>query len=100
MGSTAAEINSATVDSRFSVTEDVKDMGGVTTETFTEPTLNLGQTTYGPATDPPGKYYSAQTLALVDAAATIDLTSLPGLQAAIDATGLKGDQSLRTIRRR
>lgn len=89
MGTTAAEINSALVDSRISVTEDVKDMAGVTTETFNQPTLNLGQSTYNPTSDPPGKYYSAQTLALVAGAATIDLTNLPGLQAAIDATGLK-----------
>ena len=44
MGTSAAEINQASFNSQLAVTEDIKDMAGVTTETFAEPTLNAGPT--------------------------------------------------------
>lgn len=90
MGATAAEISSAKIQSSFSVTETLKDaVGAGTTTTVTSTALNPAQTEYTLTSDPPGKYYSSDTLALVAGAATIDLTSLPGLQATIDGTGLK-----------
>ena len=89
MGSTPSEINVARLDIQLAVVDDLKDVGASTDKTFTHTTYNLGQTTYNPSSEPPGKHYSAQVIALVAGVATIDLTSLPGLQETIDATGLR-----------
>lgn len=89
MGTAAAEINSAQITSRITMQEKFKDAAAATDALVTTPTYDLGAFSYTPSSDPPGKYYSGQVLALVAGAATIDLTSLPGLQAVIDATGLK-----------
>jgi len=89
MGSSAAEISSARVLNNLAVTDELKDVGSGTGQTHTHDDLDSAAFSFTASSDPPGKYYSAQTLALVAGVATIDLTSLPGLQAAIDGTGLK-----------
>ncbi len=89
MGTSAALISSATLLSTLSVIEALQDVAGAEGETVPSDSLNPTQSTYTPTSSPPGKYYSSQSLALVAGAATINLTALPGLQAAIDGTGLK-----------
>ena len=89
MGISAAEINSAVMLNTLSVIEDLEDVSGASGKQVTSDALNPAQTTYNPTSSPPGKYYSSQTLSLVAGVATIDLTALPGLQAAIDGSGLK-----------
>lgn len=89
MGTSAAQIDTAVLLNQLLVKEDLQDVAGASGKQVMSDALNPGSTTFTPGSDPPGKYYSSQTLALVAAAATIDLTNLPGLQAAIDGTGLK-----------
>lgn len=90
MASLPAQVSAATCMSQWSVVESLQGVAGASGGTVTSTALNPGQQAYSQTGSPPVKYYWSKTIALVAAAATIDLTALAGgLQGDIDASGLK-----------
>lgn len=89
MGTLAAEVNQVRISSSWTPTLDLKGDDSASGQSVSATALNPAQNTYTQTSTVPAKYYSGQTLALVAGVKTIDLTALPGLQAAINGTGLK-----------
>jgi len=83
-----SEISTLRITAQMTIEDTLKGLVGGD-KAFSRP--NVGsQTTYNGSSDPPGVYVSVQSLALVAAAATIDLTALAGgSQDTIDGTGKK-----------
>lgn len=88
---TAAEVVSARVQNIWSVNVKLKDAPAAKDQTVNTNELNPALSSYSPTTTPPVKYHSAQTVALVDGAKTIDLTAVPEAASGvnIDGTGMK-----------
>jgi len=82
---------SATLTNVFSVTETATDpLVAATDNTVTFSGLNMGPTTLDAGSTPPVTKQASFELAMVDGAATIDLTALPGaFGSVVNGTGLK-----------
>ena len=90
MGASSSNVSNAQIADSLIVTQTLQDAPGAGDGTVTSLALNPAPVQLSPTTTPPVTKYSADAVTLDGGgAATIDLTDLPGLQAAIDGTGLK-----------